>query len=674
MKNFHRVLTGLAFLLMVGNAEAQTPICFKPTSGSGCTPVSAAAPLPVTSSGGGGAVTLASGAVASGAYSSGAYAAGALAAGAFAVGAGVDGWDLTQGARADPAWTTGSGSVISLLKAIATANIVTNRAVNIAQINGVTPLMGNGVTGTGSPRVTIASDNTAFSVNAIQSGTWTMQPGNTANTTPWLVTSSSAIAPVSTMNSATANAGITSAMAGVFDDASPTAITENSFGFVRMSANRNQYTTLRDAAGNERGVNVTAGNALTVDASASTQPVSGSVAVTSVIPGTAATNLGKAEDSAHASGDVGVFGLALANEAQTVLAQDGDYIGHGADTKGNTFVTGPVASAATDSGNPVKIGGRYNSAVQAFTNGQRADLQVDQRGGLLVQDGQAIPSVSVTSAATLFMVADTSGYGSISLQVTSAGTSCTITYETTEDNITWAPAAGTPPSNTGTTAAMVTTSTAIGQFNFNTYGKMFRARVSTYGSGTVTIQGTLRKDVMPRASIGIGGNVSVAGTVGEASAVGSGMLPTAYEGRTTNKTAVTTGQYVRPIATSIGAAVNKPFQVPELDWSYPAAAGGISNTTTAVTMVAAAGAGIRNYLTAIQVSAGALGAASEIAVRDGAGGTVIWRGFISTAGGNQSVNLSSPIKSTANTLLEVVTLTATITGAVYINAQGYQAP
>lgn len=37
---------------------------------------------------------------------------------------------------------------------------------NIAKINNVTPLMGNGVTGTGSQRVTIASDNTAFSVNA----------------------------------------------------------------------------------------------------------------------------------------------------------------------------------------------------------------------------------------------------------------------------------------------------------------------------------------------------------------------------------------------------------------------------------------------------------------------------------------------------------------------------
>ena len=36
-----------------------------------------------------------------------------------------------------------------------------------------------------------AGGNTVGNVNAIQSGTWTMQPGNTANTTPWLVRSNS---------------------------------------------------------------------------------------------------------------------------------------------------------------------------------------------------------------------------------------------------------------------------------------------------------------------------------------------------------------------------------------------------------------------------------------------------------------------------------------------------
>lgn len=42
--------------------------------------------------------------------------------------------------------------------------------INVKEINAVAPLMGNGTTGTGSQRVTIASDNTAFTVNATSSG------------------------------------------------------------------------------------------------------------------------------------------------------------------------------------------------------------------------------------------------------------------------------------------------------------------------------------------------------------------------------------------------------------------------------------------------------------------------------------------------------------------------
>lgn len=55
-------------------------------------------------------------------------------------------------------------------KVIGTVNIASgqslaaNQSVNVAQINGVTPLMGNGTTGTGSQRVTVASDNTPFAV------------------------------------------------------------------------------------------------------------------------------------------------------------------------------------------------------------------------------------------------------------------------------------------------------------------------------------------------------------------------------------------------------------------------------------------------------------------------------------------------------------------------------
>lgn len=105
--------------------------------------------------------------------------------------------------------------------------LTANQSVNTAQINGVTPLMGNGASGTGAQRVTLANDSTgilatvttvstvtnlsqlggtAIAMNtgtrsagtqrvtiatddvvpASQSGTWTVQPGNTANTTAWL--------------------------------------------------------------------------------------------------------------------------------------------------------------------------------------------------------------------------------------------------------------------------------------------------------------------------------------------------------------------------------------------------------------------------------------------------------------------------------------------------------
>lgn len=50
-----------------------------------------------------------------------------------------------------------------------TTNLVAlaaNQSVNVAQMNGVATTMGNGVAGTGVQRVAIASDNTAFSVNA----------------------------------------------------------------------------------------------------------------------------------------------------------------------------------------------------------------------------------------------------------------------------------------------------------------------------------------------------------------------------------------------------------------------------------------------------------------------------------------------------------------------------
>lgn len=149
-------------------------------------------------------------------------------------------------------------------KVIGTVNQGTSPWVdNVSQINGVTPLMGNGATGTGSLRVTIASDNTAFSVNAAATlaaeTTKVIGVVRTADGTGNLLVSAA-----NALNST--GAGILASQnVAQFDDVSPTAITENQFGNLRMSANRNLYGTIRDAAGNERGANVTAANALSID-------------------------------------------------------------------------------------------------------------------------------------------------------------------------------------------------------------------------------------------------------------------------------------------------------------------------------------------------------------------------------------------------------------------------
>lgn len=135
------------------------------------------------------------------------------------------------------------------------------------------------------------------------------------------------------------------------------------------------------------------------------------------------------------------------------------------------------------------------------------------------------------------------------------------------------------------------------------------------------------------------------------------------------------GDAVRLTMTSAGLQAVMPFTTPEAGWSYAAAASGILNTTTAVTVKAAAGASLRNYITNIQVMSEALTTATELVIRDGAAGTVIWRTKIPTGGlPTLNIDFNVPLKSTANTLLEVATLTASGAGAVYVNLQGFVAP
>lgn len=120
------------------------------------------------------------------------------------------------------------------------------------------------------------------------------------------------------------------------------------------------------------------------------------------------------------------------------------------------------------------------------------------------------------------------------------------------------------------------------------------------------------------------------------------------------------------------ALLMRPFESRANSWVYAAASGGISNTTTAVTILAA-DATRRICITSLDLSWSTLGAGTEVVIRDGAGGSVLWRGYLDTVAGRFAPPpFETPVCGTANTLMEVATISA-VTGAVYFNARGFYA-
>ena len=282
-------------------------------------------------------------------------------------------------------------------------------------------------------------------------------------------------------------------------------------------------------------------------------------------------------------------------------------------------------------------------------------LPVAQTDGLSV-------SGTATSAAVLFTTSMLN-YESITVQVTSAGTSCTVVYEQSEDQTTWYSVGGISVTNSGASAPSSGT-TAAAMYIFQRKGTYFRARVSTYGSGTVALTGALSK-----TPVNLTVEARLGGYANEGAAIINQPVPICLEGRTSSKTSVASGQAVRPISTADGRQVIRLNSIPENEWQYAASSGGITNTSDVV-LAGAQGANIKNYLTGLSI-ANASATASEIVIKDGAS-TVIWRMYLAANAPIKSIIFSTPLQSSANTALNVACIT---TGTqTYINAQGYKAP
>ncbi|WP_298167963.1 hypothetical protein [Novosphingobium sp.] len=122
---------------------------------------------------------------------------------------------------------------------------------------------------------------------------------------------------------------------------------------------------------------------------------------------------------------------------------------------------------------------------------------------------------SVTSAAVVVSTSNNLCMGG-SFQVTNAGTTCTITYEQSNDGTNWVtlPVVSAAAAN----AAPATTSTAAGIYTYVSSAAFVRARVSTYTSGTVAVVLSQKQQVAPSSGVSLAagasgiGSVSVTGT------------------------------------------------------------------------------------------------------------------------------------------------------------------
>lgn len=294
----------------------------------------------------------------------------------------------------------------------------------------------------------------------------------------------------------------------------------------------------------------------------------GDVDVASLVPGTGATNLGKAEDAAHTTGDVGVMALAVRNDTRGALAgTDGDY----------------------------------------------APLQLNASGDLRV-DGSAV--TQPISAASLPL-----------------------------------------PTGAATAANQSTANTSL-------------ATIAGAVSGT-----EMQVDVLtlPNVTLAAGTNTNeVVGDAAHDAAIAGNPVRQGLRAMTADFAAVATGDTVDALATINGKQVVLPHALPGETWAYAAAAGGLVNTT-GVTAKAAAGAGIRNYVSSIQVINSHATISTEVVVRDGAAGTVLHRGWAQAAGGGYACKFDPPLRGTANTLVEIAEVTATATAGVLVSLQGYEA-
>lgn len=262
---------------------------------------------------------------------------------------------------------------------------------------------------------------------------------------------------------------------------------------------------------------------------------------------------------------------------------------------------------------------------------------------------------------------DTEGldYPSLALHLTSLGTTGVITPEFSSNEVDWSSGWVEPIILANPASVSIN---AVGMYLIPRLARFIRLRLSTATTGGNTVLSVTESYSDLRAGTPTAA-LAVAGPAAHDAAVSGNPVRLAGRAINANYTAVANGDVADLVTTLVGALVEKPYSIPEADWQFAVAAGGIVNTTDVVAAAARA-AGIRNYVTAIQLR-NTNAVATEFVIKDGA--AIIWRTQLpANMAGSMDVVFPTPLRGAAATAINLQCIT---TGAaVYANVQGYQAP
>ena len=350
-------------------------------------------------------------------------------------------------------------------------------------------------------------------------------------------------------------------------------------------------------------------------------------------------------------------------------------------------VQGAAAENAAVAGNPVLVGGRYDTSVRTLNDGDVGGIALTDSGAVIV--GTSGTSLAVNGSVVATLQAGTSNIGTVkvenaalsSIAVNDDGGSLTVdgtvtanagtgTFAVDGSGVTQPVSASSLPLPTGAATAAnqlpdghnVTIDNAAGASAVNIQDGGNSITVD----GTVSVSGTVTVGSHAVTNAGTFA-VQASGSVAHDAADSGNPVKVGVKAYNFDGTVPGTAVAENDRANAIGDVYGRQY-VETAHPNYWRALGDYGSAQTNATLKAAPGVGLKLYITDVIISNGAT--AGEIALLDGSGGSKIFS-IHPAANGGAAHSFRTPLALTANTLLAVTSVTVTTHD---ITVSGYIAP